>query len=85
MEFLDAGWTKIRDDEVPERFKEAWTRRGWIIGVDDTDTFVVINRAGEELAKLKSINLDSVRKFADSKIGAPKPKKDMWWWRTHNS
>ena len=82
MEFLDMGWIKVREGEVPERFKEAWTRRGWLIGVDHADTFVVINREGEELAKLKSINLERARDFADDKIGAPKPKKDWWWWRT---
>jgi hypothetical protein len=87
MHFLDVGWTKIREGEVPEPFKRAWTRRGWVIGLDESDTFVVIDRMGYVLAKFKSINLDSARRYADSKIGAPYPsrKDDMWWWRNRDS
>lgn len=82
MEFLDTGWVKVRPADVPSMFKEAWTRRGWLIGLDFEETFTVINRAGEVLTKLRSINLKSAKHYANDKIGAPIPRgPDLEWWK----
>lgn len=86
MNFLDTGWVKVRRDEIPAKFEEAWTRRGWVIGIDPDGNFTVINRSGEVLAKLRSINLDSAKGFANDRLGSPMPKKsDLDWWRLRQS
>ncbi len=82
MKFLDTGWVKVRPDEIPTHFKDAWKRRGWLIGLDSDGVFSIINRAGDVLAKLNSINLDSAKDYANDKIGAPVPRgSDLEWWK----
>lgn len=82
MKFLDTGWVKVRPDEIPTPFKNAWMRRGWLIGLDSEGVFSIINRAGEVLAKLNSISLDSAKHYANDKIGAPIPNgPDLDWWK----
>ena len=82
MQFLDTGWEKVRPAEVPSNFKEAWTRRGWLIGLDFNEIFTVISRSGEVLAKLNSIDLRSAKSYANDKIGAPIPRgPDIEWWK----